>query len=130
MEALSPPDLIFGDVPKFAESVTLTSVSAITGMGVAAGKAVGPARLIFHPDDGEILRDGDVLVAPSTDPGWTPLFLRASAIVMETGGFSSHGAIVAREYGVPAVVNVPGALKIIKDNQLITVDGDEGKVYL
>lgn len=69
-------------------------------------------------------------MAPSTDPGWTPLFLRASAIVMEEGSSLSHGSIVAREYGIPAVVNIPGVMKMIKDNQLITVDGDEGKVYL
>ncbi|KAF1086196.1 Chondramide synthase cmdD [Sporotomaculum syntrophicum] len=69
-------------------------------------------------------------MAPSTDPGWTPLFLKVSAIVMETGGFLSHGSIVAREYGIPAVVNIPGAMKVIKDGQLITVDGDGGKVYL
>lgn len=99
-------------------------------MGVAAGKASGTARVIAHPQEGEKLQAGEVLVAPSTDPGWTPLFLRASAIVMETGGFLSHGAIVAREYGIPAVVNIPGITKIINDSQLITVDGDEEKVYL
>lgn len=130
MEALSPPDFVIGDVPKSAEPVTLTSDSAITGIGVSFGNASGPARLIQHPHEGGKLRSGEVLVAPSTDPGWTPLFLRASAIVMETGGFSSHGAIVAREYGIPAVVNIPGVLKIIKDKQLIIVDGDEGKVYI
>ena len=71
---------------------------------------------------------GDILVAPSTDPGWTPLFLRASAIVMETGGFLSHGAIVAREYGIPAVANVPGILKALEDGELITVDGSGDRV--
>lgn len=130
MEALSPPDLIIGDVPKFAEAVTSATGSALTGMGVAAGKASGTARLIHHPHEGGKLKDGDVLVAPSTDPGWTPLFLRTSAIVMETGGFLSHGSIVAREYGIPAVVNIPGVMKTIKDKQIITVDGDEGKIYL
>lgn len=65
----------------------------------------------------------------STDPAWTPLFLRASAIVMETGGFLSHGSTVAREYGIPAVVNIPGVMRILNDNELITVDGDEGKIY-
>jgi len=128
-EALSPPDLIIDEVPQFAESVTSTSGNTLTGAGVAAGKASGTARLIFHPDEGGKLKAGDVLVAPSTDPAWTPLFLRASAIVMESGGFLSHGAIVAREYGVPAVVNVPGVMRIIKDDQDIIVDGDEGKVF-
>ncbi len=130
MEALLPPDLIIGDMPKFAEPQTYMPGRPLAGMGVSAGKASGPARLIMHPDEGEKLLAGDVLVAPSTDPGWTPLFLRASAIVMETGGFSSHGAIVAREYGIPAVVNIPGVMKMIKNSQLITVDGDQGKIYL
>jgi len=130
MEAISPPDLIIGDVPRFVKPVAGATGSALTGMGVAAGKASGTAGLIHHPHEGGKLKDGDVLVAPSTDPGWTPLFLRASAIVMETGGFLSHGSIVAREYGIPAVVNIPGVMKAIKDKQIITVDGDEGKIYL
>jgi pyruvate,water dikinase len=122
--------LIIDDAPKFAEPVTCSSGNELIGLGVAAGRASGTVKLIFHPDNGEKLQVGDVLVAPSTDPGWTPLFLRASAIVMETGGFLSHGAIVAREYGIPAVINIPGIMRMVKDSQLITVDGDEGKVYL
>lgn len=69
-------------------------------------------------------------MAPSTDPGWMPLFLKAAALVMEAGGSLSHGAIVAREYGIPAVINVPGVMKVIKDGQTITVDGEEGKIFL
>ena len=69
-----------------------------------------------------------MLVAPSTDPGWTPLFLRASAVVMEVGGYLSHGAIVAREYGIPAVVNIPGLLTAIHDGDRLVVDGDRGRV--
>ena len=83
---------------------------------------------MHHPHDGERLQQGDVLVAPSTDPGWTPLFLRASAIVMESGGYLSHGAIVAREFGLPAVVNVPGILSDISDGEAIRVDGDAALV--
>ena len=71
-----------------------------------------------------------MLVAPSTDPGWTPLFLRASAVVMEVGGYLSHGAIVAREYGLPAVVNVREALTAIPDGGLVEVDGDAGEVIV
>ena len=130
MEALPPPDFIIDDVPKYVESVTTCTGNVLAGMGVAAGRASGSARLIYHPNEGEKLQAGDVLIAPSTDPGWTPLFLRASAIVMETGGLISYGAIVAREYGIPAVVNISGVMKMIKDSQLITVDGDEGKVFL
>src|SRR5262249_7586429 len=100
----------------------------LVGVGVAAGRASGLARVIQHPREGHRLENGEVLVAPSTDPGWTPLFLRASAIVMETGGYLSHGAIVAREYGIPAVVNIPGLLDCINDGQRLHVDGDAGTV--
>lgn len=127
---VSPPDFIIGETPQFAKHEIHFDGNAIRGLGVAAGKASGAARLITHPHEAEKLQPGDVLVAPSTDPGWTPLFLKVSGIVMETGGFLAHGAIVAREYGVPAVVNIPGVMKIIKDGQKIVVDGDAGKVYL
>ncbi len=101
----------------------------LTGLGVAAGRAAGKARLIRHPCENSRLQSGDVQVAPFTYPGWTPLFLRAKALVMEVGGYLSHGAIVAREYGIPSVVNVPGVMKTLHDGEPLTVDGDEGKVY-
>jgi phosphohistidine swiveling domain-containing protein len=101
---------------------------AWSGISVSPGTASGPARIVQSPTDAAHLRQGDILVAPSTDPGWTPLFLRASAIVMETGGFLSHGAIVAREYGIPAVANVPGILNALQDGETITVDGSAGRV--
>ncbi|EGW36065.1 PEP/pyruvate-binding domain-containing protein [Desulfosporosinus sp. OT] len=129
-EEISLPVLIVGEVPKPVEQVKLSKGSSLTGFGVASGRAVGRARLIYHPHKGESLEFGDVLVAPSTDPAWTPLFLRASAVVMETGGVISHGAIVAREYGIPAVVNVLGVMKSISEGQMIEVDGDEGKIEL
>ena len=99
-----------------------------SGIAVSPGAAEGMARLVRHPEDAAHLRQGDVLCAPSTDPGWTPLFLRASAIVMETGGYLSHGAIVAREYGIPAVANVPGILSALQDGERIFVDGSQGKI--
>jgi len=129
-EALAPPDIIRGDEPVFSEPITQASGNFLQGVAAVAGKAAGAARLINHPSEGNRLQMGDVLVAPSTDPGWTPLFLKTCAIVMETGGFLSHGAIVAREYGVPAVVNVPGVMQVINDGQQVIVDGDEGKVFL
>jgi rifampicin phosphotransferase len=99
-----------------------------TGIAVSPGSATGAARIIHTPADAARLKQGDVLVAPSTDPGWTPLFLRASAIVMETGGFLSHGAIVAREYGIPAVANIPGILNALEDGEPVTIDGSAGRV--
>lgn len=102
---------------------------ALRGVSVSPGKAVGPARILNHPEQGDTLRVGDVLVAPSTDPGWTPLFTRASALVMEVGGYHSHGAIVAREYGIPAVANIPKVVHTLRDGERLTVDGDLGAVY-
>ena len=132
-------DYIANDNPaaalKLAENIAVPAAAAVSGkpmsgVGVASGRVTGTARLIRHPDEGGRLSPGEVLVAPSTDPGWTPLFLKAAALVMEAGGSLSHGAIVAREYGIPAVINVPGVMKVIKDGQTITVDGEEGKIFL
>jgi pyruvate,water dikinase len=112
------------------ESGTERDGRELRGVGVAAGCAAGVARIIHHPREARRFQNGEVLVAPSTDPGWTPLFLRAAAVVMETGGYLSHGAIVAREYGIPAVVNVPGLLDRVRDGQRLTVDGDAGRITL
>jgi pyruvate,water dikinase len=73
---------------------------------------------------------GEILVAPFTDPGWTPYFINASAIVMDMGGLLSHGCIIAREYGIPAVVNVGNATKAIRTGQMIQVDGGRGVVRI
>ena len=81
------------------------------------------ARTIPHPDEGARCGHGEILVAPSTDPGWTPLFVRASAVAMETGGYLSHGAIAARESGLPAVVNIPDIFCYIRDGDTLLVDG-------
>jgi pyruvate,water dikinase len=89
---------------------------------------MGTVRIVQTPTDAAPLKRGDILAAPSTDPGWTPLFLRASGIIMETGGLLSHGAIVAREYGIPAVANMPGILKALRDGESIVVDGSAGRV--
>lgn len=130
MESLAPPDVIYGETPKFTEPITGGSNNCLVGVPVATGKSSGSVRLISHPDEGGRLQPGEVMVAPSTDPGWTPLFLKAGAVVMETGGFLSHGAIVAREYGIPAVVNIPGVMGILEEGQTIVVDGDNGKIFL
>src|SRR5207249_12107790 len=102
---------------------------AIRGTPASPGVARGVARVIRSPA-GARLEPGEVLVAPSTDPGWTPLFLTASALVMEMGGMMSHGAVVAREYGIPAVVGVAGATEQITTGQLVSVDGSAGTVTI
>jgi len=100
---------------------------AIRGTPASPGTATGVARVMLSPA-GARLEPGEVLVAPATDPGWTPLFLTASALVMEMGGMMSHGAVVAREYGIPAVVGVPNATERIATGQRIVVDGSAGTV--
>ena len=100
---------------------------ALRGTPASAGTVTGPARVVLDPV-GAHLEPGEVLVAPSTDPGWTPLFLTAGALVMEMGGANSHGAVVAREYGIPAVVGVPGATTRISTGEVVTVDGAAGLV--
>ena len=78
----------------------------------------------------EVLRAGEILVAPFTDPGWTPLFIHAAGLVMEVGGLMTHGSVVAREYGIPAVVGVTGATAAIATGQRIRVDGSRGRVTI
>ncbi|HEU5315240.1 MAG TPA: PEP/pyruvate-binding domain-containing protein [Chloroflexota bacterium] len=99
----------------------------LTGAAASAGTVTATARVILDPR-GARLTPGEILVAPSTDPGWTPLFLTAGGLVMEMGGPMSHGAIVAREYGIPAVVGVAGATDRIRTGQKVTVDGTKGTV--
>jgi len=99
------------------------------GTPASGGVVTQKARVVLDPGDAS-LEQGEILVAPSTDPGWTPLFLTAGGLVMEMGGPMSHGAIVAREYGIPAVVGVPDATERIETGQRITVDGTAGEVTL
>ncbi len=100
---------------------------ALTGTPASAGTATGTARVILDPV-GAQLEPGEILVCPSTDPGWTPLFLTAGGLVMEMGGANSHGAVVAREYGIPAVVGVANAVATIQTGTEITVNGTAGTV--
>lgn len=101
--------------------------SALRGTPASSGIVTGVARVVLDPS-GARLEPGEILVAPSTDPGWTPLFLTAGGLVMEMGGANSHGAVVAREYGIPAVVGVPGATDLLRSGDTITVDGAAGTV--
>jgi pyruvate,water dikinase len=102
----------------------------LQGSGVSPGQAHGAASKLQSPSDAAHLKNGDILVARFTDPSWTPLFLRASGIVVEFGGYLSHGAIVAREFGLPAVVNIPGCFDAIPDQAQLFVDGSRGVVEI
>lgn len=107
----------------------LPTPGTLSGSPASAGLVTARARVIMDPV-GAHLEPGEILVAPSTDPGWTPLFLTAGGLVMEMGGPNSHGAVVAREYGIPAVVGVPDATARITSGQQLTVDGAAGTVTM
>lgn len=101
----------------------------LQGTPASAGSVTGPACVILDPH-GAHLSPGEILVAPSTDPGWTPLFLRAAGLVMDVGGAMAHGAIIAREYGIPAVVGVAGATERITTGRRLTINGTIGTITL
>jgi pyruvate,water dikinase len=101
----------------------------LRGVGASSGRARGTARLILDPTRDK-LEPGEILVARSADPGWTALFALAGALVLERGGILSHGAIVAREFGVPAVVGVEGITRRVHGGEQVSVDGDAGEVVI
>ena len=100
----------------------------IHGLGVCSGSATGTARVVMDPTDPGDLEPGDILIAPITDPAWTPLFLAAAGVVVDVGAQMSHAAIVARELGIPAVVSATGASQTIPNGATVTVDGTAGTV--
>jgi pyruvate,water dikinase len=129
---VAPPE-VFEAPPELTPLTAAAPGSAeLTGMGVSAGNATGRARVITSAAAAEEtdLQPGEILVAPFTDAAWTPLFVPAAAVIVETGGMLSHAATVAREYGIPAVVAVRGATSLIRDGQTVSVDGAAGKVSL
>ncbi len=102
----------------------------LKGVAASPGSVTAPASVLHGPEEFSKMQTGNVLVASITTPAWTPLFARASAVVTDVGGPLSHGSIVAREYGIPAVLGTDSATKYIADGQRITVDGDNGMVTL
>jgi pyruvate,water dikinase len=127
---LTPPAIVVGRYdpqihrPDRFDSTALT----LKGLAVSPGRVTGPARIVLLADASVRVLPGEILIAPFTDPGWTPYFIPAAGIVIDQGGLMSHGSIIAREYGIPAVVNVGPATKLIKTGQLVEVDGDTGTV--
>lgn len=135
---LTPP-LRLGPPEKLAEKFLHTTVEAvrapaavtaetIVGHPASPGRAVGPARLVRGPEDFARFAEGDVLLAHATAPAWTPLFLRAAAVVTDGGTLAAHASLIAREYGIPAVVGTGDATARIKDRQVVVVDGNAGTV--
>ena len=122
------PYIIRGDEEIYAQ--VEVAEGDLQGLAGSPGVITGPARVIRGPDQFNTLEKGEILVAPLTNPVWTPLFAIAGGIVTEVGGILSHGAIVAREYGIPAVMSIAGATQSISDGQIVTVDGNRGVVMV
>ena len=122
----APPDFLRGD-----EVVALPEASPeLHGLGISPGVVTGRVRILRAPDEGAALLGGEILVTTSTDPAWTPLFPRAGGLIVELGSLLSHGAVVAREYRLPAVANVRGATQLLRDGQVVTLDGRSGRVWV
>jgi pyruvate,water dikinase len=102
---------------------------AIVGQPASAGRASGPVRLITDPDQFDSFQPGEILLARATAPAWTPLFARAAAVVTDGGAITAHASIVAREYGIPAVVGTGDATHRLVTGQWVTVDGSTGIVH-
>lgn len=130
-EKLTPPRVITSDGEIITGQYKRQNLPAhaLAGLAVSSGVVEGRARVILDIKDAK-LEEGDILVTVFTDPSWTPLFLSIKGLVTEVGGLMTHGAVIAREYGLPAVVGVENATRLIKDGQRIRVHGTEGYVEL
>ncbi len=130
----NPPLTITGAVTMDASSrlttTTDTNDNVIQGVGCSSGIAEGPVRIILSLEDGHQLKQGDILVTKFTNPGWTPLFSLANGVIIEEGGLLSHTAVVAREVGIPAVLQVRDATKLLKNGQKVRIDGFKGLVKI
>lgn len=116
--------------PRVIDLATLPPTQRLEGLRVSPGKAQGRARVVLDPRADCRIEPGEILVAPVTDAGWSPLFVHAAGLVVEVGGPLSHGSIIAREYGLPAVVGAAGATRVIRTGDQVLVDGDAGCVLI
>jgi len=129
--ALTPPRVLTSDGEMVAGTYRRDDVpaGALVGLAVSAGTVEGRARVVLDMAEAD-LEAGDILVTAYTDPSWTPLFVAIKGLVTEVGGLMTHGAVIAREYGLPAVVGVERATRLIRDGQRIRVHGTDGYVEL
>jgi pyruvate,water dikinase len=123
------PERFFG-YPEPVEPDPDDGAAVLRGTPVSPGRVTGRARVIHDPRTDGPMAPGEILVAPVTDAGWTPLFALASGLVVDMGSALSHGSTVAREYGLPAVVNVRSATSSIRSGDLLSVDGAAGTVTI
>jgi phosphohistidine swiveling domain-containing protein len=125
-----PPVIFSDDLEAIGRPVEVAGADTLQGVPLSAGVAEGTALVLEEPDPARVPPEPYILVCPSTDPAWVPLFMGARGLVMETGGILSHGAIVAREFGLPAVAGIPNAGRRIQTGQRLRVDGSTGKVVV
>jgi len=123
----SYPPFLKGSHPLTA-GVGASPNGCLRGRGASPGLRRGRVRIVTHPRFLERVERGDILVAPSTDPAWTPVFGKIAGLVVENGGLLSHGSVVAREYGIPAVVGVPAATRLLREGELVLVNGTVGEI--
>ena len=130
-QALTPPRVLTSDGEVIAGAYRRDDLpaGALVGLPVSAGTIEGRARVILDLAEAD-LEAGDILVTAYTDPSWTPLFVAIKGLVTEVGGLMTHGAVIAREYGLPAVVGVEHATRLIRDGQRIRVHGTDGYVEI
>jgi phosphohistidine swiveling domain-containing protein len=127
-ENLTPPKFLRGNCE--SEDLVLNVETMMQGIAASRGVLSGPVRVLDRIDDIWQVRSGEILVVPRTDPGWTPVFRKIGGLITETGGLLSHGAVVSREYGIPAVTNIPNACRIFRNGQYVTIDGSKGTVSI
>ena len=131
--AVEPPGELGKDVShdsSFSDLLETSSAALERGIGCSAGRVIAKARVLSGLADSSSLRDGEIMVTRFTDPAWTPIMGLVAGVVTEVGGVLSHGAVIAREYGVPAVLNVAKATEIIKTGQILKIDGCNGTVEI
>jgi pyruvate,water dikinase len=130
-QALTPPRVLTSDGEAVAGAYRRADApdGALIGLPVSAGTVEGRARVILDMAEAD-LEDGDILVTAYTDPSWTPAFVAIKGLVTEVGGLMTHGAVIAREYGLPAVVGVEDATRFIRDGQRIRLNGTDGYIEI
>ncbi|MBN8723758.1 MAG: hypothetical protein J0M03_12555 [Acidobacteria bacterium] len=126
----NPPTIIGQGVKLQASKKVASSGEKFVGVACSAGEVIARARIIHDLSQAAKLKAGEIMIAPHTNPGWTPLFSLAAAVVLEEGGLLSHGAVVARECGIPTVLQIKQATEIFQDGQLLRVDGSRGEVEI
>ena len=123
------PDTVIGDDERLVDEIS-SAAGSLRGLPISAGYAEGPACLVRAPDDLKKVKRGDILVTSVIDPGIAPLMGLAAGLIVEMGGTLSHGAIIAREYGLPAIANVLGVTHLLKDGERLALDATMGMINL